>query len=89
MMKMNSWPTPVVLWTVVVLKRQQHADQPAGDSGGHEQPDLGLEHRHADLAGAGLGAADREDPVAGPGPQQDPGGDGRDGDPPERRRRRA
>src|SRR4051812_47195003 len=54
------------------VEQQVHAVEPAQERHAHEQADLDLRDGHADRAGGRGVAADGEDPVAGPGAQQDP-----------------
>src|SRR5690349_12240247 len=65
------------------VEQQVHAVEPAQEPDTHEQPDLDLRDGHADRAGRGGVAADGEDPVAGSGAQQDPGGQRGEQQPPD------
>src|SRR5262249_59602425 len=64
----------------VELEQGVHAGEPGHQANGHEQADLHPGHRHADGPGADRGSADREDPVADVGAEQDPGRDDHEDD---------
>src|SRR6185312_12236063 len=65
------------------VEQQVHAVEPAQEPDAHEQPDLDLGHGYADGAGGGGVAAHGEDPVAGAGAEQDPGGQRGEQQPPQ------